>query len=187
MPPRAESGPVPIVPQPKTKALALTELLGGLFRRESDRTSSTTSEAAPQAEDPEVTAEWVMIGQIGESFVGGRNYHSIIQKTESEEHRRLPHNSVNAPGLDRSHLEGTAIPQISPQSPESDSRTAVNNNGAFHDSNLFHVNQGDYGTVSQGNTFSVNYNRNVFNVAGGMVQNLNEDGLSGVVPSWISK
>jgi len=58
---------------------------------------------------------------------------------------------------------------------------SVNNAGVFHDSNLSHVNQGNYSTFNQGSTIS----GNTF-VNANTVQNVNENGVSGALLTWIS-
>ena len=150
-----------------TQAQALAQLLRILFCCGTD-------------ERPEVVAEHDRIEQAGASFVS-RNCHVITQEIE-EAHRQEPYSPMDVPRIDRSEddqLEGSSVPQTAGQKPKTDSKTTVNNAGIFHGSNLLHVNQGDYGTFTQGNSFSIG--RNFFNVSGGTVQNVNEDGLSGAV------
>jgi hypothetical protein len=84
---------------------------------------------------------------------------------------------ADVPRPDRSHvnhLEGPSIPRTTAKNPKSAFKTTVNNTGAFHDSNISHINQGDYSTVAQGN--------HIFNIRGNTVH-VNEDGLSGAVRS----
>ena len=93
---------------------------------------------------------------------------------------------MNVPRIERSQddqLEGPSIPQIAGQTLKTYSKTTVNNAGTFHGSNLLHNNQGDYGTFTQGNTITIGGDRNIFNVGGGMVQTVNEDGVSSAVLS----
>ena len=95
--------------------------------------------------------------------------------TLSEAHQREPDTTANAPRLDRSqdgeYLEGTSIPQSSRQKPNTDYKTTVNNAGTFHDSNLSNINQGGNSTVNQGRII----------VNGNVVQNINENWVSGAV------
>ena len=145
-------------------------------------------ETFPKDERPGVTAERVgfsgrfeQVGEVTVTFVGQNNDHGITNEVVFEARRHAPYNFVNVPGPDRNHLEGTSIPQIAEQIPKRDFKTTVNNNGAFHDSSLPHIAQGDYGTVNQGNSVSIG---NTF-VNGNMVQNVNENGVSGAVLSYI--
>ena len=80
---------------------------------------------------------------------------------------------MSVPRFDQSqdnYLEGTSVPQIPGQTPKSDFKTTINNTGTFHDSNLSHIDQGNYGTVNHGNI-------------GSIVNMVNENGVSGAVNS----
>jgi hypothetical protein len=103
---------------------------------------------------------------------------SMPPRFESDPWRK-PYSPTNVPRIEQSRdnqLEGPSIPQIAGQKPKTNAQATMNNTGTFHDSNLSHVNQGDYGTFTQGNSY-----HNTFNVRGGMVQHVNEGGLSGAV------
>jgi len=82
-------------------------------------------------------------------------------------------------------------PDTRPQ-PSDSMTTTVNNSGTFHRSNLSHVNQGDHGTVNQGN----NYKQEMFKYAtdfkihdaefNNVVRDLNKTSFSGknVAPNY---
>jgi len=61
--------------------------------------------------------------------------------------------------------------------PQQNRTTTVNNSGVFHDSNLSHVNQGDHGTVNQGNSYNQEMfgNARNFEIHGSEFNNVQRD------------
>jgi hypothetical protein len=67
-------------------------------------------------------------------------------------------------------------PETRPQ-PVSDNRTTTNNSGTFHGSNLSNINQGNHGTVNQGNNYKQEMFKDArdFKIHGGEFNNIGRD------------
>jgi hypothetical protein len=179
MPPRDDQSPTR---QPGDSQSIITQRKGKALVKHFQKPFSggtraiSRSESNPSLESGRISEEHSSfrsrIEQPGASF-GVQNDHAIdvygkvSSVVLSGAHRQEPCSSANFLSLDRSQNDDLEerSPQIARQKANSDITTTMNNTGTFHDSNIPHIKQGDHG--------------NVFNVSGGMVQHVNENGLSG--------
>ena len=93
--------------------------------------------------------------------------------------RPQPNNSTTANNADtsRNATQSQHGAYMRPPPRSANQTTTVNNTGTFHRANLSHINQGNYGTVNQGNTYRAEMFKGAsnFEIRGGEFNNVGRD------------